>query len=124
MSNTTVGVYHFPAMRRGDTFAARRIARLTDTDTGAAIAMQAARLELRTAGGDALVYAWDTREATMTIGGAGNNDLEMQAVDPAVTRGWPPGRHVYDLELDLGEPEAATVLAGTLEVQADVTRPG
>ena len=116
--------YNFPAIKRGDTFAEKVIAVLTDTDTDAPIAIDSARLQVRQRHSGRVVHEWSTADDTMTISGAGSNTLTMAKVDPADTAKWQPGAHEYDLEITLDDADETTFTApeGSFEITADVTR--
>ncbi len=115
--------YHFDSHRRGDTFQAKAIATLTDTDTGDAIAVTSARLQVRQRINNALVHEWDSTAGTptMMISGAGSNIITMAEVANTVTALWATGAHRQDLEVTLTTGETLTLLAGDFPVVADIT---
>lgn len=117
------GVYHFPAMRRGDTFRARDIA--TVTQDSVALALTSARMQVREKNGGEVLLEWDTQAAipTATITGAGSNVVRLHAKDAAAMQLVAPGKHEYDLEVVFTSDGAKlTILAGEFPVTPDVTR--
>lgn len=120
----TPGTYHFPAMRRGDTFRARDIATLTQDSV--ALAIISARLQVRLRGsGGAVLHEWNTTgaSANASITGAENNTIRLDAVPPTITELWLPGDHEYDLEVVFASDSATlTILAGKFTVKSDITR--
>ena len=115
--------YNLPSHKRGDTYTARVIAVLTNTDTDAPVAIASARLQVRRQSGR-VVHEWTTEDDSMTISGAGDNVLTLARVEAEDTADWPPGVHDYDLEITLADDDATTFTApeGTFEITADVTR--
>ena len=119
-------IYHFPVFKRGDTWKARVVGILTNTDTEAAVAIASARMQVRKSGNKAVIHEWTTEGDTpnLTISGAGGNTLTAGIVEPSVTATWPPGTHVYDLEITLDDADSTvvTVPEGKFPIKADVTR--
>jgi hypothetical protein len=117
----TPGTYHIPATVRGDTFQGRAIATLTQDD--AALAITAARMQVRASGSGTLIHEWTTTgdAPNASIGGADNNVLTIDEVPPETTALWPVGSHAYDLEVvtALG---TLTILSGKFPVMGDITR--
>lgn len=119
--NEGPGTYHFPAMRRGDTFRARDIATLTQASVP--LALTSARLQVRAKYGGAVLLEWDTFSTTATITGAAQNIVRLTAKTAAQMQAIPPGQHEYDLEVVFASDGAKlTILAGKFPVTADITR--
>lgn len=117
------GVYHFPAMRRGDTFRARDIAALTQD--GVPLPLNSARMQVREKNGGAVLLEWDTDAAIPTAEITGNdwNVVRLFAKDAATMQLVEPGKHEYDLEVVFESDDAKlTILAGDFPVQPDTTR--
>lgn len=96
MSNE-IGLFDFPAIRRGDTFRGRNIAKLSQATV--AVPITKAVLEVRSKPNKDLVHRWasDDDPATLTITGTDLNIATLQPVLEAVTATWPVGKHQYDL---------------------------
>ena len=118
-----IGRYDFTPMRRGDSFPEREIAK-TEQPAGTPKAIASARMEVRSSQGD-LVHFWDSEAdpATITIGGAGNNSVVLAEVGPAVTSGFVPGEHNFDLEVFWVSGGNRTIVAGKFPVIIDITLP-
>ena len=117
------GSYHFPSMRRGDTFRARDIATLTQDSVP--LAITSARMQVRAKNGGAVLLEWDTAATVPTaeITGADSNVVRLHAKDAAAMQLIPPGQHEYDLEVIFASDSAKlTILAGKFPVTADITR--
>lgn len=115
------GTYNLPQIRRGDSIPSQVMCTLTRTDTGAALSIASAKMQIRTKA-DVLVYEWSSVAGTMVISGVGGNVVTRNFVAGATTATWPPGAHVYDLELNLTTGETWTVLSGAAVVLPDITR--
>jgi len=114
--------YNFPARVRGDTFPAWVFTLTDGAESPSPLAVTAARLQVRTTGGK-VVQEWDNAAdpATITITGAGSNVVTLSSVAPAVTELWAVGVHTYDLEVTM-DGKVRTILAGTFQIDADITR--
>ncbi len=118
------GLYHFPAMRRGDTFRARDIATISQATVP--LAVTSAHMQVRAKNGGAVLLEWDTAATVPTaqITGAGSNVVRLLAKDAAAMQLVAPGKHEYDLEVVFASDGAKlTILAGNFPVTPDVTRP-
>lgn len=121
MSIKTPRICH-PAIKQGDTYFSRVIARLTNL--GLPVRIYRARMELRTATGE-LIYRWATDDETpkAQITGDDLNEVTLLAVSEAETVSWPIGNHVFDVEVWLEEEGSKiTILEGTQEVKKGVTQ--
>lgn len=114
--------YNFPTHKRGDTFVARTIAVLTDTDTGDPVGVSGALLQVRKKLTGAVVHEWSTAEGTIIVSGAGSNRITMEEVSAAVTATWATGSHAYDLEITLENGITITAPEGDFTITADVSR--
>jgi len=124
MTTDPIGIYNFPLMRRGDTFRARNIARFTQN--AAPLEITAALLQVRERGRKSLVHEWSTESLvpTITITGAGLNTVTLGEVGVAITKTWPPGSHVYDLEVTFASDDASlTLISGDFPITADTSIP-
>ena len=121
--NKGPGTYHFPPMKRGDTFRSRAIA--TITQDGVALAVSSARMQVRPAGGGEVLIEWDSEADTpsITIGGAGSNVVTLAEKTAAEMADIAPGTHEYDLEVVFAASSVTlTILGGRFPILADVTR--
>ena len=122
-----VGKYDFQKFKRGDTFAGRNIATLTDSN-GDPVAVSRALMQLRTRGRGAtrgtLIHEWTTEgtDPNATISGDGDNIIAIDDVHEATTAEWPIAELVYDLEVTFTSGNRTrTILEGILPVHADVS---
>lgn len=115
------GIYHFPTMRRGDTFRARDIATLTQASVP--LAITSARLQVRPRGDGDVLLEWDTAAATAQVTGAASNGVRLLEKSSSAMQTLPPGIHEYDLEVTFASDGAKlTLLTGKFPVTADITR--
>lgn len=124
MTTDPIGIYNFPLMRRGDTFRGRNIAKFSQDDD--ALEISAALLQVRTRGRNALVYEWTTEGDTPNaeITGTDSDTVTLYPVSEEITKTWPPGDHVYDLQVTFAVDSAAlTMLKGVFPVSADTSIP-
>ena len=106
--------YEIPSITRGDTFAARNIA--TVTQSAAAVSVSSAVMEIVTAAG-VIVATWDTDEATATITGAGSNVIHINEISDSVTALWPLGKHDFTLKVKLtASSDKITLLKGSITI--------
>lgn len=117
------GVYHFPSMRRGDTFRARDIATLTQDSVP--LELTSARMQVRGKNGGAVLLEWDTDAATPTaeITGDDLNVVRLHIKTAEEMQAIAAGQHEYDLEVVFASDGAKlTILAGKFPITTDVTR--
>jgi len=106
--------YEIPSITRGDTFAARNIA--TVTQSASAVAVSSAVMTIVTAAG-VTVVTWDTEESTANITGAGSNVIHINEISDSVTAEWPLGKHDFALKVRLtASSDKITLLKGSITI--------
>lgn len=115
------GTYNFPHHRRGDTFNGHSFEINQNGDpvdfTGAEISIQ-----FRTTGESRnIILEWSTDDGSITISGAENNVIEMDAKtgeEMNVT----PGTYKYDIQVILASGVTNTYVKGSMKIVNDITR--
>lgn len=115
----TPATYALLPIKRGDTYAAYQIARITRASVGVPLA--SARLQIRTVN-DQKIHEWSTALGTITLSGAATDTVTLAALDKVTTGKFPPGDYLYDLEVTTVAGETWTVMDGTVQIVADKTR--
>lgn len=116
------GTYEIPYVKRGNTFLARNIATFTLDDDP--VVVTRALMQIRDGKTDEVIYEWSTEgEAPNASITGSDNTVTINDVEPSVTRGWPPGGHIYDLEVDFANYGTQTPIGGPIIISADVSRP-
>lgn len=113
--------YDFQPMKRGDSFEERSILTIEQPD-GTPAAISSAIMQVKTAAG-MLVHEWSTSAGSITIGGTGSSQVTLHRVAESTTRGWPTGKHRYDIELTLSTGQVITPAGGVFPVDADISIP-
>lgn len=106
--------YTLPVITRGDTFAARNIA--TVTQSAVAVAIASAVMVIETPAGETIA-TWNTADNTATITGAGSNVIHLTEISAEETADWPLGKHNFTLKaVYTSTGDKITLLKGTITV--------
>lgn len=107
-------------MTRGDTFAARLFVELSEDSQP--MEVTSARMQVRTPIKRRLLLEWKTDDNSLTITGAGSNEINLGEKSDELMAALPAGDHVYDLEVTLADGTVLTVLAGKFPMREGVTQ--
>lgn len=120
----TPAVWNFSTLQRGDSieqFILAQNVRYQADDTPLPIA--SARMQVRTQSDD-VVLDCNTANGLLTIaaGTPSGINILFGPIGKELTEQFPPGEHIYDLELTLTAGSVLTPLKGSFPVDADITR--
>lgn len=103
--------YNLPDLTKGDTFAGRNMATLTQS--ASPVAITRALMILRNAN-KTIVYTWDTDETNASITGGGSN---VVSIDELEDTSWPTGNYTYTLKVWYSaNGNGQTILKGSMKV--------
>ena len=108
-----------PKIVKDNTFMSFAIATLTDNDSGAAIAVTAAEMNIWRKSDKTIITSWSTAAGTITISGAGSNVVTLGEKSATVTNEFEAGNHSYALKVTLTVGlQVLTLIVGNCEVVA------
>lgn len=111
--------YNLPDIRRGDTWASRNIATITDS-TGAPVSISSARMQIRDKHTGDLIHSWSSSLGSITIA---INVITLSRIEIAESSLFPVGnQHDYDLEVTTSTGDVWTILEGKVNIIGDISR--
>lgn len=117
----TPGTYNFPSHRRGDTFNGHSF-EISQNGSPVDFTDADIKIQFRTTGESRnIILEWSTGDGSITISGAGNNVIEMEAKtgeEMNVT----PGTYKYDIQVVLANGVTNTYVKGAMKIVNDITR--